>query len=150
MSHCCPPPPSLGLWTSVTLLKWEPPHLQLQWYLATNPFILSQQDSGKCTGTQRCYRHSSLFCLQELHPWRNSFKGPKHICKENRIRSSTLTSSSQFDFKETVQISRGAFYTSSCQDHLTLWIMEGLGGYFYVDKCKFGFTRLVMHCGVLL
>lgn len=67
-------PPS-SLWTSVTLVKWEPPHLQLQWYLATNPFILPQQDPEKCTGTLGCCRHSNLFRLQKLHPWRNCFKG---------------------------------------------------------------------------
>lgn len=69
------PAPPLGLWTSATLVKWEPPHLHFLGDLAADPFILPQQDPGDCTETLGCSRHASLFCLQEQHPQRSSFKG---------------------------------------------------------------------------
>lgn len=76
MSRCCP---QLLLWACEhqrpTLVKWEPLHLHFLGVLAADPFILPQQDPGNCTETLGCWRHVSLFCLQEQHPQRSSFKG---------------------------------------------------------------------------
>lgn len=82
MSRLPPPPPQQCVWTSVTLVKWEPAHLQLHWYLAVHPFILSQQDlswmhgqdGGWVGGVVEC--HGSLFRPEELHPWREMAPKP--------------------------------------------------------------------------